>query len=73
MDPDPTIGNVTVTNFTVDPDYACTMFKSCQKVSLIAAASIQSSEAFLDFLVNISFHDRECVGVQWKTKRKVNY
>jgi len=49
---DPLDGNLTLTNFTVDPDYACTMFQSCAKVALIAAASIQSSEAFLDFLVS---------------------
>ncbi|CDW79430.1 UNKNOWN [Stylonychia lemnae] len=48
MDPDD--GNLTLTNFTVDPDYACTMFQSCAKVSIVAAASLQSSEAFLDFL-----------------------
>ena len=48
---DPEDGNLTLTNFTVDPDYACTMFQSCAKVSIVAAASLQSSEAFLDFLV----------------------
>eukprot|EP00347_Sterkiella_histriomuscorum_P014918 403359016 len=47
---DPEDGNLTLTNFTVDPDYACTMFQSCAKVAIVAAASLQSSEAFLDFL-----------------------
>lgn len=50
MDIDPLIGNETVTEFTLDPDYACTLFQSCQKVSLIAQASLQSSIAFLDFM-----------------------
>ena len=36
--------------FSVDEDFACTQFQSCSKVSLIAAASIQSSLSFLDFL-----------------------
>ncbi len=36
--------------FTVDKDYACTMFNSCKKVSLIASASLTSSIAFLDFM-----------------------
>lgn len=49
---DPEDGNLTLTNFTVDPDYACTMFQSCAKVSIVASASLQSSEAFLDFLVS---------------------
>jgi hypothetical protein len=35
-DTDPLIGNETVTLFTLDPNYACTLFKSCEKVSLIA-------------------------------------
>jgi hypothetical protein len=39
-----------VDNFTVDPFYACTMFTSCVKTTFIAEASLQSSEAFLDFL-----------------------
>lgn len=50
MDTDPLIGNETVTLFTLDPNYACTLFKSCEKVSLIAQASLQSSMAFLDFM-----------------------
>jgi hypothetical protein len=50
MDADPLIGNETLTLFTLDPDYACTLFQSCQKVSLIAQASLQSSIAFLDFM-----------------------
>ena len=50
MDSDPLIGNETLTEFTLDPDYACTLFQSCQKVSLIAQASLQSSIAFLDFM-----------------------
>ena len=50
MDVDPLIGNETLTEFTLDPDYACTLFQSCQKVSLIAQASLQSSIAFLDFM-----------------------
>ena len=42
------------TNYTkltvwVDEDFACTNFKSCSKVSLIASASIQSAMSFLDF------------------------
>jgi hypothetical protein len=49
--------NLTKATFTVDPDFACTMFNSCKKVSLIAAASLQSSEAFLDFLVRIDYID----------------
>ncbi len=36
MDEDPLIGNETLTRITMDPDYACTIFSSCQKVSLIA-------------------------------------
>ena len=40
MDVDPLIGNETLTEFTLDPDYACTLFQSCQKVSLIAQASL---------------------------------
>ena len=50
MDVDPIIGNETLIEFMLDPDYACTLFKSCQKVSLIAQASLQSSIAFLDFM-----------------------
>lgn len=29
-------GNYTKTTFRVDPDYACTMFQSCKKVSIVA-------------------------------------
>ena len=36
MDVDPLIGNETLTTFTLDPDYACTIFQSCQKVSIVA-------------------------------------
>ena len=36
--------------FSVDKDYACTMFNSCKKVALIASASLTSSIAFLDFM-----------------------
>lgn len=42
--------NMTKVTFWVDEDMACKMFKSCEKVSLIAQASLQSSIAFLDFL-----------------------
>ena len=42
---------LTKATFIVDPDFACTMFNSCKKVSLVAQAALQSSEAFLDFLV----------------------
>ena len=49
-DADPNIGNETVTLFTMDPDYACTVFQSCQKVSIVAQASLQSSIAFMDFM-----------------------
>ena len=40
-----------MTNFTVDPNYACTEFTSCEKTSFISEASVTSSEQFLDFLV----------------------
>ena len=40
IDSDPIVGNETLTQFTLDPDYACTLFQSCQKVSLIAQASL---------------------------------
>ena len=43
--------NFTEVYFSVDEDMACTIFQSCKKVSLIAQASVQSSIAFLDFLV----------------------
>ena len=36
--------------YYVDDDVACTMFKSCMKVALIAQASVQTSQAFLDFM-----------------------
>lgn len=36
MDADPNIGNETVTLFSLDRDYACTVFQSCQKVSIVA-------------------------------------
>lgn len=51
---DPTYGdyNYTVTNFNVNPDYACTLFQSCAKTTFIAEAALQSSMAFLDFLVS---------------------
>jgi len=39
-----------LTNFIVNPDYACTLFKSCEKESFIAEAALTSSIAFLDFL-----------------------
>ena len=42
--------NYTMVNFTVDADYACTVFQSCKKVSFISQASLTSSIAFLDFL-----------------------
>ena len=35
-DTDPLVGLETLTQFTLDPDYACVLFQSCQKVSLIA-------------------------------------
>lgn len=34
----------------MDEDFACTVFRSCRKVSLVAQASLQSSKSFLDFL-----------------------
>ena len=46
-----TVGNnYTLTNFTMDTDYACVAFKSCAKTSFISAANLQSSLAFLDFM-----------------------
>ena len=36
--------------FSMQNDYACDLFTSCEKVSLIAESGIQSSIAFLDFL-----------------------
>lgn len=42
--------NYTMTNFFIDPDYACSVFQSCRKVSFISQASLTSSIAFLDFL-----------------------
>lgn len=36
MDVDPLVGNETLTQFVLDPDYACTIFQSCQKVSIVA-------------------------------------
>ena len=36
--------------FTIDEDFACTMFTSCKKVSLVAQASLQSSKSFLDLV-----------------------
>lgn len=36
--------------FSMNEDYACDLFTSCKKVSLIAESGIQSSIAFLDFL-----------------------
>lgn len=34
----------------MNEDYACTVFRSCRKVSIVAMADLQSSIAFLDFL-----------------------
>jgi Niemann-Pick C1 N terminus len=48
--PSPYGYNYTQSSFTVDPDYACTIFNSCKKTSFISEASISSSIAFLDFL-----------------------
>ena len=42
--------NFTKITFSVDEDYACTVFRSCRKVSIVAMADLQSSIAFLDFL-----------------------
>ena len=42
--------NFTAVSIWVDENFACTNFKACAKVSLIASASIQSSLSFLDFL-----------------------
>ena len=42
--------NFTDVLFSVDEDFACTVFRSCRKVSLVAQASLQSSKSFLDFL-----------------------
>jgi len=36
--------------FSMQEDYACDLFTSCKKVSLIAESGIESSIAFLDFL-----------------------
>lgn len=36
--------------FTLNPDYACDIFQSCEQVSFIAQADITSSLAFMDFL-----------------------
>lgn len=36
--------------FSMNEDYACDLFQSCEKVSIIAESGIQSSIAFLDFL-----------------------
>lgn len=47
--------NMTQVRFTVDEDMACNLFQSCQKVSLIAQASLQSSISFLDFMVSRVF------------------
>lgn len=49
-DTDPITPIVTDVLFTMDPGYACTIFKSCEKVSIVAQASLQSSIAFLDFM-----------------------
>ena len=49
-DSDPLVVNATDVLFTVHPDYACIIFKSCEKVSIVAQASLQSSIAFLDFM-----------------------
>uniref|UniRef100_A0A7S3CQN4 Uncharacterized protein n=1 Tax=Strombidium rassoulzadegani TaxID=1082188 RepID=A0A7S3CQN4_9SPIT len=42
--------NFTEVFFSVNEDMACTLFRSCKKVSLIAQASLQSSISFLDFM-----------------------
>ena len=47
---DPTERKYTLVNFTVEKDYACTLFRSCEKESFIAEAALTSSIAFLDFL-----------------------
>ena len=49
-DSDPLVVNATDVLFTVHPDYACEIFKSCEKVSIVAQASLQSSISFLDFM-----------------------
>ena len=47
---DGSMKNFTKVTFAVNEDYACTIFRSCRKVSLVAQADLQSSKAFLDFL-----------------------
>lgn len=42
--------NITLANYSISEDYACTLFQSCSKVSFISQASLTSSIAFLDFL-----------------------
>ena len=42
--------NFTKVKFTVEENMACIIFNSCRKVSLIAQASLQSSNSFLDFM-----------------------
>mmetsp|Transcript_23148 Transcript_23148/g.17562 ORF Transcript_23148/g.17562 Transcript_23148/m.17562 type:complete len:319 (+) Transcript_23148:16-972(+) len=39
-----------LTTYRVDPDYACTLFKSCEKESFIAEAALTSAISFLDFI-----------------------
>ena len=34
--PDGTVKNFTLITFALDEDYACTIFRSCKKVSLVA-------------------------------------
>merc|ERR1712070_452004 len=36
--------------FSVDEGMACTLYRSCRGVSLIAQASLQSSKSFLNFM-----------------------
>lgn len=50
IDSDPIAGNVTLVEYNIDPLYACSVFQSCEKVSIVAQASLQSSIAFLDFM-----------------------
>ena len=44
--------NLTETTFTVNPNYACTIFSSCEHTSFIAEASLTNAEQFLDFMGN---------------------
>jgi hypothetical protein len=60
--------------FTVDEDFACTVYQSCKKVSLIAAASIQSSISFMDFLgINGESTSLSVINFQFDPVNQTNY